>query len=78
MLLFVCLPMKHLLIVYRNQTGSEKQEMTANKQNGIGFNRIDAPILTPLAEKYLDEGFLTLSELETVRRLIAKYWKQWS
>jgi hypothetical protein len=69
---------EHLLIVYRNQTGDEKHEMTAKRQNGIGFNKVDAPILTCLAEKYLDEGFLNLSELETVRRLIAKYWKQWS
>ena len=75
----VCDPdIEHLLIVYRNQSGDEKQEMTAKRQNGIGFNKVDAPILTALAEKYLDEGFLTLSELETVRRLIAKYWKQWS
>lgn len=69
---------EHLLTVYRNQSGDEKQEMTAKRRNGIGFNRSDAPILTSLAEKYLEEGFLTLSELETVRRLIAKYWKQWS
>ena len=69
---------EHLLIVYRNQTGDEKQEMTAKRQNGIGFNKVDAPILTALAEKYLEQGYLTASELEIVHRLIAKYWKQWS
>ena len=68
---------RHLLVVYRNQTKDEKRDMTAKKQNGIGFNRADAPILTVLAEKYLKVGFLTTSELATVRRLIVKYWRQW-
>ncbi len=69
---------EHLLIVYRNQTGDERAEMTAKRQNGIGFNKADAPILTGLAEKYLTEGSLTVFELKTVHRLIAKYWRQWS
>ena len=68
---------RHLLVVYRNQTNDEKRDMTAKKQNGIGFNRADAPILTALAEKYLKVGALTSSELATVRRLIVKYWRQW-
>lgn len=69
---------EHLLIVYRNQTGEEVKKQTANRKNKIGFNKADAPILTALAEKYLDQGELSLAELATVRRLIAKYWKQWS
>ncbi len=39
---------------------------------------MDAPVLTDLAEDYLDKGYLTEDELATVRRLIAKYWKQWA
>ena len=31
-----------------------------------------------LAEKYLDQGELSPAELAIVRRLIAKYCKQWS
>ena len=69
---------EHLLIVYRNQTSDEVKKQTANRKNKIGFNKADAPILTALAEKYLDQGELSPAELATVRRLIAKYWKQWS
>ena len=69
---------EHLLIVYRNQTSEEVEKQTANRKNKIGFNKADAPILTALAEKYLDQGELSPAELATVRRLIAKYWKQWS
>jgi len=69
---------EHLLIVYHNQTGDEVEKLTANRKNKIGFNKADAPLLTRLAEKYLDRGYLTSIELNAVRGRIAKYWKQWS
>lgn len=67
----------HLLTVYRNQTGDEKENGTAKCVNGKGFNKIDAPILTPLAEFYLRNKFLYRSDLQTVSRLIRKYHAQW-
>ena len=67
----------HLLIVYRNQNPDEKIEMATKRVNGVGFNKKDAPVLTELAEEYLDQGYLTEGELTTVRRLIAKYRRQW-
>ena len=67
----------HLLTVYRNQTGDEKENATAKRVNGKGFNKIDAPILTPLAEFYLRNKFLYRSDLQTVSRLIRKYHAQW-
>ena len=68
----------HLLVVYHNQNSDEKHSRMTKRVNGIGFNKQDAPILTELAEEYLEKGFLTESELETVHRLIAKYHRQWS
>lgn len=68
----------HLLIVYRNQNADEKSTKMTKRLNGIGFNKMDAPVLTELAEKYLDNGNLTKDELETVHRLIAKYRRQWA
>ena len=68
----------HLLIVYRNQNPDEKIEMATKRVNGVGFNKKDAPVLTELAEEYLDQGYLTEGELATVRRLIAKYRRQWT
>jgi hypothetical protein len=67
----------HLLIVYRNQNEDEKYNRMTRRLNGKGFNKMDAPILTELAEKYLDNGNLTKDELATVHHLIAKYRRQW-
>jgi hypothetical protein len=68
----------HLLIVYRNQNPDERFAMATKRVNGVGFNKHDAPVLTPLAEKYLVEGFLFESEMETVHHLVPKYWRQWA
>ena len=68
----------HLLTVYRNQNEDEKYNRMTKRLNKKGFNKMDAPVLTDLAEDYLDKGYLTEDELATVRRLIAKYWKQWA
>lgn len=67
----------HLLTVYRNQTGDEKEKGIAKCVNGKGFNKVDAPILTPLAEFYLKNRFLYRFDLQMVSRLIRKYHAQW-
>ena len=68
----------HLLIVYRNQNEDEKFNRMTKRLNRKGFNKMDAPVLTELAEKYLDNGNLSKDELATVHRLIAKYRRQWA
>jgi hypothetical protein len=64
----------HLITVYRNQTWDEHG--AAMYKNSKGFNKVDAPILTMLAEDYLAKGFLTEDELKTVSRRIKKYHAQ--
>ena len=66
-----------LIVVYNNQTSVEKNNASTKKMNGQGFNKFDAPILTPIAEKYLLEGSISRNELLTVSRLIPKYHRQW-
>ena len=68
----------HLLTVYWNQNEDEKHNRMTRRLNGKGFNKMDAPVLTELAEKYLDNGSLSKDELTTVHRLIAKYRRQWA
>jgi len=68
---------EHLLKVYRNQTGDEQDKGKTSQENGIGFNKNDAPLLSSLAEKYIAKGYLSKSELETVTWKIQKYRKQW-
>ena len=67
----------HLLVVYRNQTGDEKGESSTIMKNGKGFNKHDAPILTAIAENYLEYGFVFQDDLGTVSYLIQKYHAQW-
>lgn len=67
----------HLIIVYKNQTGDEKGEALTIKKNGKGFNKHDAPILTTIAENYLEYGFVFQDDLATVSHLIQKYHAQW-
>ena len=69
---------ERLLVVYQNQNDDEIHAKRTKRLNGKGFNKMDAPVLTELAEKYLDNGNLTKDELETVHRLIAKYRRQWA
>ena len=67
----------HLMIVYGGQTGKEKSRGVTQGDNGIGFNKADAPVLTPIAEKYEACGYVTREELAIVSRLIRKYHRQW-
>lgn len=68
---------RKLMIVYGNQTGEERAESSTIKENGKGFNKFDAPILTPIAEDYASQGWITRSQLDDVSRRIQKYHAQW-
>ena len=57
---------KKLMIVYSGQTGKERSEGATIKDNGKGFNKFDAPILTPIAEAYESQGWIARSQLEEV------------
>lgn len=64
---------EYFLTVCRNQPGDEKENATAKRVYGKGFNKVDAPILTPLAEFYRRNKFLYRSDLQTLSRRIRKY-----
>ncbi len=66
-----------LMIVYHNQTDDEKSEYTAQFENGVGFNKNDAPILTAAAETYVSQGWVTRAGLKIVSARIQKYHRQW-
>lgn len=68
---------RKLLAVYHNQTGEEKGNRTAKYKNSLGFNRVDAPVLTPIAEHFLEKGFVWSFDLEEISFRIGKYHRQW-
>lgn len=68
---------RKLMVVYGGQTGEERAEGSTIKENGKGFNKFDAPILTPIAEDYSSRGWITRSQLDEVSHRIQKYHTQW-
>ena len=65
-----------LLILYRRQTLSEQRDGFSREQNGVGFSKFDASLLTSIAEWGQRRGFLTRKQTEVVRRRLRKYVRQ--
>ena len=62
--------------LYSFQTRSEQEHGDTHEYNGVGFNSFDAPILSNMAEWYLDKGFLTHNQIKLARKKLMKYVKQ--
>ncbi len=69
--------LEKLRVVYSGQTGSEKSDGMTKKENGVGFNKFDAPILSRIAEGFFKNGWVTRTELAEVTHRIQKYRRQW-
>lgn len=65
-----------LLYMYDQQEQDEKIMKATGHQNGVGFNSIDAPILSSIAQFYLKNKFLTERQIAYCRIALQKYWKQ--
>ena len=66
-----------LLHTYDCQTSREKRERLTIYENWVGFDIEDAPILTEIAERYLQSGTLTSHEGNVVRHRCRKYAGQY-
>ena len=62
--------------LYDCQTADEKSMGETNENNGVGFNGVDAPILTSMAEFLNKRGYLTDKQKIIVRKKLVKYNKQ--
>lgn len=62
-----------LVRLYARQTADERTTKTTNETNGQGFNGVDAPFLSSLAEQYIRKGYLTERQTQTARKSIQKY-----
>lgn len=62
--------------LYACQTADEKSYGETVESNGIGFNGVDAPILSSMAEFLIKTGFLTDKQKVIVRKKLVKYNKQ--
>lgn len=62
--------------LYACQTADEQATGDTHVVNGAGFNGLDAPILSSMAEFLLKTGFLTPKQRVIVRKKLVKYNKQ--
>ncbi len=62
-----------LVLIYQCQTEDEKQAFQSNHENGIGFNKIDAKILSSFAEQINNGRHLSKKQMEVAKRRIMKY-----
>jgi len=64
---------KALLLIYKNQTETEKIDESTKELNGIGFNKFDAEPLTSLVKWYNRKHYLTPRQLNLGRKRMKKY-----
>ena len=67
---------KALVKLYEKQTYDEQVSHETKENNGVGFNGVDAKILTSFANFYKKAGFLTPKQLIIARKKIMKYAAQ--
>jgi hypothetical protein len=65
-----------LIAMYERQTDGEQSTHTTNVTNGIGFNAIDAQILSSIAEFYNERKFVTQKQMSVVAKKLQRYKRQ--
>lgn len=66
-----------LMVIYENQTESEKAAFATQVLNGVGFTGADAEWLTDIAKKWIKYGrWASERQLNAVRKAIKKYHRQ--
>lgn len=62
-----------LVAIYNRQTEDEKIVEGTKHQNGIGFNGVDAGILSSFAQQYQTKGWLSQKQKDLARKKMGKY-----
>lgn len=67
---------KSLMLLYSLQTDNEQNAGTSIDDNGVGFNKLDAKILTSIAVQCRRTRHITSKQLNLCRNKLMKYAKQ--
>ncbi len=67
-----------ILAIFDFQTWDEQQTESTNKNNGVGFNGADAPILSSFAKQLKARGFLSQKQIACAKKMMVKYAGQLS
>ena len=65
-----------LKAIYALQTDDEKASEVTKHENSVGFNGVDANILSSFAKQLLAEGWLSRRQIDMTRKKMLKYAKQ--
>ena len=64
---------KAVVKIWEYQTADEQRVGETKEHNGVGFNGLDANILSSFAEFYKRTGFLTPKQIVIARKKMMKY-----
>ena len=67
---------KALVKIYERQTIDEQNSQMTKENNGIGFNGLDANILSSFAEQVNKGRNLSVKQMTIVYKKMPRYWKQ--
>ncbi len=67
---------KSTVKIFERQTMDEKLTDSTGNNNGIGFNSVDAFIMSRLAKFYIERGYLSAKQFAIASKKIMKYAKQ--
>ena len=67
---------KALVKIYERQTIDEQNSKSTKENNGVGFNGLDANILSSFAEQVNKGRNLSVKQMTIVYKKMPRYWKQ--
>ncbi len=67
-----------LMKLYEKQEADEQAVQQSTHLNGMGFNKVDSLVLSPIAEKVHAGKKLTQTEFAILQKVLPKYAKQLS
>jgi hypothetical protein len=67
---------RSIVKIFEKQTEDEKSSEATNHNNGVGFNGIDAPLLSSFAKQILKGYTLSDKQMVYARKKIIKYANQ--
>jgi hypothetical protein len=64
---------RSIVKIYEKQTDDEKQTLETKHHNGVGFNGVDAEIMSSFARQILNGKTLSPKQMSIAKRKIKKY-----
>ncbi len=62
-----------VVAIYNLQTASEQSDLTTKENNGIGYNGLDAEIMSSFAQRLLKGLALSEKQMVYARKIMLKY-----